>query len=553
MQCSNPIYLANNKRAYSPGIDKPLVIANCGKCLSCRQIAQNEWILRAYWHWKEYTEKLKGMVFFVTLTYSDDSIPYIVSYDTNILGEKVTITELLRGKPNQWLIDNSKFCFSCFNKKDIDRFFNSVRQHFLRKYGIDNINYLVCSEYGSQFSCRSHHHILVFIPNVWLMRPVFRDEEIISRIREIFEYYWTHVQKNGWTIYSKIEKGGALVSNPTAIKYVGKYITKDVNFWSNKDIKEFFYNVDNREQFKHCLPRHYQSKGFGKMLCDYIVDSDEPAKVLLEGYNIPNSKFQNMPYYYPIPSYIRRKLMYDVVYEQEQERRLKKKYVKPYRNQYAIINHKKGTCKVVTKVRHGRTLYNVKEYTKTLHTYVVPNSNYYEFHLATLNQRLEKIIAKLDLDLSSLGLGVYFGNLERFKSFVTARTNYKGEITFSNISEWLKSKLNGYTLLDLAIYKIVYRGVVPTTLLNPDYLGYYEQNYCELLKSKVQFPYWTENYYPSKADIKKTFQYIEPFSNFEIILDFLDKANRELSARKSAVSYDRLLQMKRTKQLFQTI
>lgn len=551
MQCSNPLYLANNKRAYLRGIDKPLVVANCGKCLSCRQIAQNEWILRAYWHWKEYTEKLHGMVFFVTLTYSDESIPYIVSYDTNILGENVNITELLRGKPSQWLIDNSKYCFSCFNKRDIDKFFNSVRQHFKRKYGIDNIDYLVCSEYGSQFSCRSHYHILVYVPNTFRMYTTNRIENAVSECRKIFEYYWTTVQKNGWTIYSEVKKGGALVSNATAIKYVGKYVTKDLNFWNNKDIKLFFLDKHNREEFKYCMPRHYQSKGFGKSLCDYIVSQDDAVDIMLDGYKMPVSGNQNMPYFYPIPNYIRRKLMYDTIYEQENVKRLKSKYIKPFRKCYAVINHKKGTCKVVTKVRHGRTEFKTKDYVRTVHTYVIPNSNYFDFNMASLSKRLDKTISKLDLDMSTLGLCAYFPNEKFLKTFVEAQTAFKGVITFSSVSTWLKSLLNGFSLLDLAIYKLVYRGVVPTTLLNTDYLGSYKDNYEVLLRNKVQSEYWQSSATSSKADLKKSFNYIEPFDKFEIILDFFDKANRQLSARKAAVAYDRLLQMKKTKSIFQ--
>lgn len=555
MQCSSPLFLSNNKLSYTLGIDKPVVSVTCGKCLSCQQMQQNEWILRAFWHWKEYTEKLNGMVFFVTLTYSDDSIPYIVSYDTNILGEQVNVTELVRGKPNQWLIDNSNYCFSCFNKKDVDKFFNSVRQHFLRKYGINNINYLVCSEYGSQFSCRSHHHILVFVPDVWLMYPVLRNNDVVSKCRQIFEYYWTHVQKNGWTIYSKVEKGGALVSSPVAIKYVGKYVTKDLNFWSNKDIKLFFSQPDNKHDFRNALPRHYQSKGFGKHLADYILDDcDKPVDLLLDGFTMPVNGKQKMPYNYPIPNYIRRKLMYDTIYEKLAENHISKKYVKPKQSQKIFPNYRRQKRIVVrTKVRHGKTLYRIKDYLINQHTYIVPNENYYKFNVLALGKKLERCVSKLDLNLTTLGLCAYFPQISQFESFVKRYTLYDGEMSYPAFLDWLKDKIKGYTTLDLAIYKLVYRGVVPTTQLDVDYLGKYKENYDVLLRNKIHCKYWQKSLTSSKSDKEKVFSYLEPFDKFELVLSLFDRMEQERSDRISRVCYDRLLQMKKTKQLFQPL
>lgn len=307
MSCYSPLVVKNPKARFESGFDSLNLEVPCGACLGCATDQQNEWMLRAYYQYKKYKQN-GGFCVFITLTYNDESLPKF--YD--------------------------KFhnkTFSCFDKKHLDTWLNSIRKVYERK-GITNnnslgVSYLICSEFGDvRNTCRPHYHALLFLPCIHL----FRYSDILSRIKRLWKY--------GFADYSS---HGAIVNSEMAVKYVCKYISKDVAFHENVDIRNyinFISNPDNYEmleqcsvddpfrnkmslfdlqksllkEFKRYSQRHFQSKGFGLLMLDELKSYSENRmfEVLQTGLSTPGSVLSTgQHYYYKIPSYIKKKILYN--------------------------------------------------------------------------------------------------------------------------------------------------------------------------------------------------------------------------------------------------
>lgn len=97
----------------------------CRKCIGCRTDNAREWAIRS-----SYECRYSDHNYFITLTYSNDNVPF------NNLGFK-----------SVWYAD-------------VKIFINSLRKHFER-LGHKNIKYLAASEYGGKTK-RPHYHICFF-------------------------------------------------------------------------------------------------------------------------------------------------------------------------------------------------------------------------------------------------------------------------------------------------------------------------------------------------------------------------------------------------------
>ena len=170
--CLNP-----HTKVITTGGVRELVTFPCGKCLECCAKYQNDWTIRLeaeYSQWK--------YAYFLTLTYSDENIPYVnLTDDYNVgifsfLAEKIKNIPLSRSlsyhrshpnSNNHYLIPDyisygtkvpivSKYDIQCWLKK--------IRVQWQRDNNTKDslqFKYFLCSEYGPH-TLRPHYHCIIF-------------------------------------------------------------------------------------------------------------------------------------------------------------------------------------------------------------------------------------------------------------------------------------------------------------------------------------------------------------------------------------------------------
>lgn len=250
----------------------------CGKCEECKKDKQNEYIIRTI----EEAMKIKGNVYFVTLTYAPANVPLVVDEDGEIdeeTGEMSTKMSL--------------------DHEDIKAWKKRVNRKFERRYGYrPDYSYCLCGEYGPQTN-RPHYHALFM---------GLKPEDM-----ETFNEDW---RKNyGFVCCKRISKFDV----PRVAAYVAKYITK-------------FDELENPDVMKGKVvkPRKITSQGYGMpskerwhqmkidvMGEDYSIEDlkklshSNSRKCMKVVDKISRSlKYKNNGKEYKLPAYYRKRMFY---------------------------------------------------------------------------------------------------------------------------------------------------------------------------------------------------------------------------------------------------
>lgn len=274
--CLKPIHIINRSRRFKTGIDRPILDVPCGKCEKCQSRKQDDWFVRACAEWQR-VKKNKGFVWFATLTYRNEDLPV-------------------------WKDKDYNFIAPTFDKSHFVSFRNKLRV-YLSRAGYDftgdmTIRYLYVTEYGEEKG-RSHLHALLFVP-----APIDYNE-----FADLVEKSWIY----GYVMYSKL---GRTIQSVKGLKYVMKYMHKDMLWYDRYKVDEYLKNLkfdskhDIKAKLKLCdfrkrLPHHCQSMGFGS---DFIVSDDE----FIDGY-ISSSRLglYDAKFEFSVPLYYKRKFLYD--------------------------------------------------------------------------------------------------------------------------------------------------------------------------------------------------------------------------------------------------
>lgn len=174
MVCEHPIRIVNRSNHWDE--TKPLFLTvPCGKCFACRQRQRNDWFVRCYYQWQ--TNGWHS--FFYTLTFNEEHLPYSCGIPV-------------------------------FSKRLVQLFLKRLR-HYLKAYGI-KLKYMITSEFG-ELRQRPHHHAIFFV----------------DKFINAFIFY--KLVEKAWT-YGFVKYGDnfGIVNSVNGIKYVTKYITKDMAF-----------------------------------------------------------------------------------------------------------------------------------------------------------------------------------------------------------------------------------------------------------------------------------------------------------------------------------
>lgn len=149
----------------------------CGKCLECTKKRQTEWYIRSAYE----LSKSPGLALFVTLTYNENSVPFVVDEET---GE----------------------AFNTVFTKDLSAAIKRFRTRYERKFGKRlDLRYFFAPEYGPR-TLRPHYHGLVIGVSYEDFIPFMKD--------------WR--EKFGFTCVSPIDPWRS--SAPA--RYVAKYAAK---------------------------------------------------------------------------------------------------------------------------------------------------------------------------------------------------------------------------------------------------------------------------------------------------------------------------------------
>lgn len=268
MSCLHPINIVNPSSHFAFDMPTHLRVP-CGSCPECRRTMQDEWFFRGVIEYMYY-KKRGGATYFVTLTYNNQCLPFLELCDKT-------------GKVLQKV--------KCFSYRHIHNFIKYFRM-LLKKNGYEwkYMKYLVCCEYGSKFG-RPHYHILLHFP---YRLP-------ISLLIRLLRQAWKH----GYISRSKL---GFEVINVKGIRYVMKYICKDMDFYRQSN----FFNSDELDvdsvSYKDALPRHWQSVHYGESFIDDVVMKQSfPAAFLAQNtFSLPIG--QGLRCLYAIPRYYHKKM-----------------------------------------------------------------------------------------------------------------------------------------------------------------------------------------------------------------------------------------------------
>ena len=224
----------------------------CGKCAECLNRKHRNAFVKLY-----YEFLYSSSAYFVTLTYNEDTCPFVVKSST---GEvfKTLCRKNLQSHLKRW----RALC-----KK--------------RGFDISSFRYFSASEYGSN-TLRPHYHILLF--------------NIPDKALNLFNLLWQ--QYFGFYLSKKVE-----VSNDsfraTAL-YVSKYVTKSMsNDYFNKKLKDLYLNKCEKMR---CTSSHHFGCVFDTELVagqifslysdfDDLVDNFQGFNVFINGYrySLPSS------------------------------------------------------------------------------------------------------------------------------------------------------------------------------------------------------------------------------------------------------------------------
>lgn len=256
----------HTKLVFNPYINRSVRVA-CGRCPACIQAKAVKRANRI-----RNATRLGYVNLFITLTYSNDFVPYISK--KSITGKSGTTYALFRDKKARRLKDGSikvydsthiidfitpdfdDMSFSLDSLKglknypdrvgicyypDLQDFFKRLKINLFRHYGFDfPLHYFACSEYGS-VSQRCHFHILLQVPKSF-------EIPVRSAIDE------------SWLYDSGVPKRNRIEIARNAASYVSSYVNKPSNF------PPFLQASCIRE-------KHSYSQGFGTDLPVFSLNS----------------------------------------------------------------------------------------------------------------------------------------------------------------------------------------------------------------------------------------------------------------------------------------
>lgn len=194
------------------------VTVPCGRCPECIDAFRNDFFIRFKSEYDDCVSK-GGSVVFLTWTYSDTNVP---AYTYRIEDQDIVFDKVLVNTKD---LNFTPYIFA-FDKYHLQKFFNSFRKKFERLGITSPMRYAVVGEYGTdgRYTQRPHFHGLIFLSKEVTKYYVDRGfGDFSERLFMIdVDTYWPY------GMVSKSKDHGLLVNSDDAIRYVSKYISKNI-------------------------------------------------------------------------------------------------------------------------------------------------------------------------------------------------------------------------------------------------------------------------------------------------------------------------------------
>lgn len=233
----------------------------CGKCIGCRLDYSKAWATRAMLEAQNWKEN-----YFLTLTYDDEHKPYKAETFSKESGEIFT-------DPGYWN--------GTLDPTDIQLFMKRLRITWLRRYGAEDIRFMLCGEYGGQTK-RPHYHAIMF------NFPI-RTESL--------KFYKYNGQHEALYTCEEIEeiwgKGYVIIGEVTwsSCAYVARYVTKKIGLPANQE----WYAMQGQEpEFLRVSRKPGIGRAYYEMNKEQLYKFDQ---LLMKKYNGEPIKVRPPKYY----------------------------------------------------------------------------------------------------------------------------------------------------------------------------------------------------------------------------------------------------------------
>lgn len=303
--CTHPKRILNPTKTLRQ-MDKFYLAVKCNECSECRNARRKSFELRLLADMRAKSKM--GFTFcFGTLTYNDDSLPYIDVDRISVENDDSCVLSV----GNKTFILPPAFKKSerikCFNKEHIIALFKYLRKHYTNNGADDNTPVFLCaSEFGSHTQ-RPHYHFVVGC------------KDTAENIHSLIKNWWCDKKKFGF-LFPRRFQGNELnrgkLTKPFEIKpatfsqsakYVAKYCCKDLSYYhlpSVKNFENFLKNNPSDENLhiaRYHLPFLHTSRKLGYSLLDYVKDVDSLVNgIKLEGIKnlvaLPDLLFRRLVY-----------------------------------------------------------------------------------------------------------------------------------------------------------------------------------------------------------------------------------------------------------------
>ncbi len=254
----------------------------CGKCYECKKRRTQDWIFRLM-----EEDKVSSSAYFVTLTYSNDTVP------------------------------QTKNGFLTLRKKDLTDYFNRLKTHdkrSMRDYHEElppgsPVRYFAVGEYGSKTE-RPHYHAIIY--NIWDVDNIYKAWGRYNRLNNRYDYIGdvkisgVGYQSIGYTakyimkegLIPKFKKDDRVPEFNIQSNGLGKsYLTRETRMWHQADLTRNYVVLPGGTKF--ALPRYYRDKIYlnhqKEVQRNYIEMEVRPELEAKERLDV-SRKYPNMDY-----------------------------------------------------------------------------------------------------------------------------------------------------------------------------------------------------------------------------------------------------------------
>lgn len=223
--------------------DKCLFEVSDSSSLISQLSRRNDWQFRIYAQCL-MRSKQDYLIYFATLTYSNRFLP--------------RFRHLFKHCNDDGIVEYTKVDFACFSRSHIRNFFRGLTRDLRKYFGVIDVDYVCCSEFGST-TARPHYHLLIMIPRFKaLYKGFLTDCDAVNSIEvhKLIIKHWSEIRVNQYNkdgVPLRTLKGWVLPNNPfggvdskghdhkpllvdrsklaNAAIYVSKYCTKQLDFF----------------------------------------------------------------------------------------------------------------------------------------------------------------------------------------------------------------------------------------------------------------------------------------------------------------------------------